>query len=154
MSLLKRISGTLLTAVGVIVILGAIVCLLDKEPFDSALVLTFFLFGVLPFATGMLLLRKNPAEATPKHCPKCGGHEHAQAGVLATNAGLMLLLIPLGAWLIGCLWGGSRPQQVRCVQCDTLYLIDTRASRITGIALWTLLLLLLLGFIAMFFDIH
>lgn len=59
-------------------------------------------------------------------------------------------------WLfpLSLLWGASRKQQVRCVDCDTLYLIETRGTRIAGIAFWILVLLFILGRVGQSLNPH
>ena len=48
-----------------------------------------------------------------------------------------------GGWLLSLLWSGSRKEEVRCVQCDTVFQRPTRASKIAW-ALFILLVVLLL----------
>ena len=51
-----------------------------------------------------------------------------------------VMLFPLSL-----LWAASRRQQVRCIPCDTLYLIETRRTYIAAIVFWIFVLLVLLG---------
>jgi len=47
-------------------------------------------------------------------------------------------------WLFSLLWTGSRKEQVRCVQCETVFQRPTRASRVAWVLLVLLILLVLL----------
>jgi hypothetical protein len=53
---------------------------------------------------------------------------------------------------LSLLWGASRKHEVRCVDCDTLYLIETRGTRIAGIVLWVLVFLIILGVVGQCFN--
>jgi hypothetical protein len=81
--------------------------------------------------------------AQPRACPRCGGREVQPAGVLKRHISLWALL--LGGWLFSLLWSGSRKQQVRCVQCETLFERSTRTSRVVLVLLILFVLLTLLG---------
>ena len=48
-------------------------------------------------------------------------------------------------FLTAALWGASRKQEVRCVDCANVYQIDTRGTRIAGLLLWIFMLLLITG---------
>ena len=76
-------------------------------------------------------------------CPKCGGREVQPSGVLRRHVNPWVFL--LGGWLVSLLWSGSRKEEVRCVQCDTVFQRPTRASRIAWALLILLILLILLG---------
>lgn len=57
-----------------------------------------------------------------------------------------------GGWLLAALWAASRDCLVRCVQCHTLYFIETRGARIADILLWIFILLILFGILADFLE--
>jgi hypothetical protein len=151
MRALKHVAGILLATIGVAFTMGAIALLLDKEPLDAFFVVTFVLLAVVPLVCSFLLLRRKPGELPSRQCPTCGSTQHTQAGVLTPHT--RLWLIPLVGWAMAALWGGSRPRQIRCSQCDTLYFAQTGASHLAGIVLWIFILLTLLGAIAYIFDI-
>jgi hypothetical protein len=109
----------------------------------------FFVLGALPLAGAFALLRAT-LTAPSRPCPQCGGTQRHAAGVLRHSHSLWLWHV--GGWLFASLWGASREQQVRCIQCDTLYLTDTRATRIAGVLLWIFLLLCALGIIVQLFE--
>jgi hypothetical protein len=79
-------------------------------------------------------------------CPKCGGKEVQVVGVLKRHVNPWVFF--LGGWLFSLLWSGSRKQEVRCVQCDTVFQRPTRASRIAWVLLILFILLILLGVLA------
>jgi hypothetical protein len=144
---LRRITGVLLAAVGVAFILGAVALLVDRDqdvpPWMIGVML--IILGLLPLGGAFFLLR--PTLIAPSRvCPQCGGKQQQAAGVLRRSHSLWLLY--LGGWLFASLWGASRQQQVRCCQCETLYLTETRVTRIAGVLLWVFLLLILLGVLA------
>ena len=151
MKALKHIGGILLATIGVLFVLGTIAQAFDKESEIPGWLITvmFFVLGLLPLAGAVALLR-GAAELPTAQCPKCGGAEHAPAGVLTTRNNPWLF--HFGGWLLASLWGASRQQQVRCVQCESLYFTQTRGGRIAGICLWVFLLLVLFGCIASFFE--
>jgi hypothetical protein len=68
-------------------------------------------------------------------CPRCGSTEVQPAGVLRRHVNPWVFFF--GGWLISLLWSGSRKEEVRCVQCDTVFQRPTRASKIA----WALLIL-------------
>jgi hypothetical protein len=78
-----------------------------------------------------------------KACPRCGGTEVHSAGVLRRHVNPWVFF--LGGWLISLLWSGSRKEEVRCAQCDTVFQRPTRASRIAWALLILVVLLMLLG---------
>ena len=148
MKTLKCIVGILLATIGVLLGVGSIAELFDREseiPGWGAAVM-FIVLGLLPLAGAVALLRRSAAELPSARCPKCGGTERAPAGVLTTSRNFWMM--HFGGWLLGSLWGASRERQVRCIQCDTLYFTETRGTRIAGILLWVFILLLLFGAIA------
>jgi hypothetical protein len=75
-------------------------------------------------------------------CPKCGGKEVQPAGVLRCHVNPWVFYF--GGWLFSLLWTGSRKEQVRCVQCETVFQRPTRASRIAWVLLILVILLVLL----------
>ena len=152
MKALKHIAGIILAAFGIALTLGAVADALAKES-ETPLwmsVLVIVVLGLLPLTGAVTLLRKSAMEVPPSHCPKCGGTEQAPAGVLASSRSIWLM--HFGGWLLASLWGASRQQQVRCLQCETLYFTETRGTRLSGILLWVFLLLMLLGTIAQHFS--
>ena len=50
-----------------------------------------------------------------------------------------------GGWLLSLLWTGSRKEEVRCVQCETVFQRPTRASRVAWVLLILFIVLVLLG---------
>jgi hypothetical protein len=147
MRALKHIAGILLAAVGVLFVLGALALVFNPDPEIPlwGVGVMFVVLGLLPLGGAFALLRA-AVTAPSRSCPQCGGTERQAAGVLRSSHNPWLF--HFGGWLFASLWGASREQQVRCVQCDKLYLTDTRATRIAGVLLWVFLLLLLFGVIA------
>jgi len=147
MRTLKHSSGILLATVGVLFTLTAAALVLNPDPeFPLWMAsVVFLLLGLLPFAAAFLLLRVE-LTAPSKSCPQCGGTQRLAAGVLRSSHSRWLL--HFGGWLFASLWGASRERQVRCGQCETLYLTDTRGTRIAGIVFWVFVLLFVFGSIA------
>ncbi len=146
MKVLRHIAGILFATLGLIFVLSAGGQLVSPDS-EIPLWLTGILFvvlGLLPLGGAFLLLRPT-LTAPSKPCPQCGGNEHKAAASLKRSHNRWLF--HLGGWLLSLLWGASRGTQVRCAQCDTLYVTDTRASRIGGVLLWIFLLLVLGGLI-------
>jgi len=79
----------------------------------------------------------------PQACPRCGGKEVESAGVLRRHVNPWVFF--LGGWLLSLLWSGSRKEEVRCVQCETVFQRSTRASRVAWILLILIVILTLLG---------
>jgi hypothetical protein len=50
-----------------------------------------------------------------------------------------------GGWWLSLLWSGSRKKEVQCVQCDTVFLRPTRASKIALVVFVLVVVLILLG---------
>ena len=144
MKILKHIAGILLATVGVMFSLGGIERLLHPgkdEPLWLIGVMIAVL-GLLPLAGAFALLRATLT--TPSRpCPQCGGKERRPAGILRSSRNPWIS--HLGGWLFGAVWGASRERQVRCAQCDTLYLTHTRGTRIAGVLVWIFILLILFG---------
>lgn len=152
MKALKHIGGILLAVIGTLACAGCAELLFEKDsqvPAWGAAVMMMVL-GVSPLAGAMVLLRRRVTELPPRKCPACGSVQRAPAGVLTRSYNYWLM--HFGGWLVASLWGASREQQVRCVGCDTLYFTETRGTRIAGILLWILLLLILFGLIADHFQ--
>ena len=76
-------------------------------------------------------------------CPKCGSREVQAAGILRQHANPWVLFF--GGWWVSLFWSGIRKEEVRCVQCDTVFQRPTRGSRIVWILLILVVLLILLG---------
>jgi len=76
-------------------------------------------------------------------CPKCGGSEVQPNQVLRRHVNPWVLFF--GGWLLSLLWSGSRKEEVRCLQCDTVFQRPTRASKIAWVLFILLVLLILLG---------
>jgi hypothetical protein len=152
MKTLKHIGGILLATVGVMFVLGAITAAFDRDPemLWWMVAIMFVVLGLLPLAGAVVLLRRRATELPSAHCPQCGGTERAPAGVLTRSHNPWLY--HFGGWLFASLWGASRQQQVRCLHCDSLYLTETKGTRIAGICLWVFMLLLLLSTIASYFE--
>ena len=100
--------------------------------------------------TAAFFLLKTTVTAPAKQCPQCGGTDRKPAGILRKTHNPWVWHLAGG--LFASLWGASREQQVRCAQCDTLYLTDTRGTRIAGVALWVFILLIVFGVIAEQFE--
>jgi hypothetical protein len=111
----------------------------------------FLVLGLLSLLGAFCLLKQSIINLSAVSCPKCGGAEHAPT-VLPTKRNFWMM--HLGGWLLGSLWGTSRGTQVRCTQCDGLYLIQTKGTRIAGILLWVVILLMLLGMFAKQMERH
>lgn len=144
MRALRHIAGILLAAVGVLFALGTIIHFFDPDPEVPfwMVCLMFVTLGVIPLGGAFGLLRTTVL-SPGKPCPGCGCEERHAAGVLRRSHNPWLF--HFGGWLFASLWGASRERQVRCAQCDTLYLTETRGSRIAGVLLWIFLLLVLLA---------
>ena len=141
MKALKHIAGILLATVGAFFILGSIGSLLERDPeIPLWMVGVMFVLGLLPLGGAFALLRATLT--TPSRpCPQCGGTERQAAGVLRSARNPWITAF--GGWLFSSLWGASRERQVRCAHCDTLYLTDTKGTRIAGVIFWVILLLVL-----------
>jgi hypothetical protein len=151
MRALKHITGILLATIGVMFVLGAVLSLFDPDP-DVPLWIVgvmFLVLGLLPLSGAFALLRAT-VTAPSRRCPQCGGTERQAAGVLRSSHNPWLF--HFGGWLFASLWGASREQQVRCAQCETLYMTDTRSTRIAGVLLWVFLLLVVFGVIVQQFE--
>jgi hypothetical protein len=148
MKTLKHIGGIMLATFGMVFVLGSIAAMLSRDSETSGWVIAvmFVGLGLAPLAGAVLLLQGSATELPPVQCPNCGSNEYAPAGVLTKARNFWIW--HFGGWLFHTLWGASREQQIRCVQCDALYLTQTRSTRIVGIVLWVFVLLLLLGIIA------
>jgi hypothetical protein len=48
---------------------------------------------------------------------------------------------------VSLFWEASRKQQVRCLQCDALYFVETRRTYVAAIVFWIIVLILVLGII-------
>ncbi len=153
MGVVRHISGLFLAALGLLFAIGAIALVFDKESDLPVWMIgaMFVLLGLLPLAGAIHLLKRSTA-APPAFCPSCGNPEWAAAGVLTRPNSFWLM--HLGGWLLASLWGASRKQQVRCVQCDHLYFAETRGTRIAGILLWVFVLMVLLGTMLDYFVRH
>ncbi len=138
---LKHIAGILLATVGVMFGLGAVIHVFDPNPEVPLWMIggIFIVLGLVPLAGAFCLLRAT-FTAPSRSCPQCGGTERKAAGVLRRSHNPWLF--HFGGWLFASLWGASREQQVRCVQCDHLYMTDTKLTRIAGVLLWVFLLLM------------
>jgi hypothetical protein len=141
---LRHIAGVLLATAGVLFALGAVSHFFDPDPevpfWMACLILV--ILGLVPLGGAFVLLRTTVLSPS-KPCPSCGCEERHAAGVLRRSHNPWLF--HFGGWLFASLWGASRERQVRCVRCDTLYVTETRGSRIAGVILWIFLLLLLLA---------
>jgi len=143
---LKRITGILLATVGTLFVLAAVAHLFNPDPEVPLWIVgvIFVVLGLLPLGGSFALLWTSVA-APGRSCPQCGSTESRPASVLRRSFNPWLILV--GGWLFASLWGASREQQVRCAQCDVLYQTDTRSTRIAGVLLWVLLLLVVLAVI-------
>ena len=150
---LKHVAGILLATIGVLFVLGAVSDVFRPDPEVPLWVvgIMFVVLGLLPLAGAFALLRAT-VMSPGKPCPQCGATERHDAGVLRRSQNLWLLHFV--GWYLTSLWGASRERQVRCAKCDTLYLTDTRGTRIAGVVLWVFLLLILLGLFAQELEGH
>ena len=125
-------------------VLGAVIHIFDPDPEVPiwTVCVMFVVLGLVPLAGAFALLRAT-FTAPSRPCPQCGGTERQAAGVLRSSRNPWLF--HFGGWLFASLWGASREQQVRCVQCDHLYMTDTRGTRIAGVLVWVFVLLVLAG---------
>jgi len=153
MKALKHVAGVLLATFGITLILGMVALIFDPDPDIPPwlVVVMILLFGLLPLRGAFVLLRRT-LMAPSRACPQCGGTERQAAGVLRRSHSLWAF--HFWGWFVASLWGASRAQQVKCCGCETLYLTDTRATRIAGVLLWVFLLLMLLGVLAEVFKGH
>ena len=151
MKALKHIAGVLLATLGIAFVLAAVAAVSEPDPELSPWILggVLFALSLVPLGGAFVLLWKT-VKAPPKACPQCGSAEQQPAGVLQRFHSLKVLL--LCGWLIASLWGASREKQVRCAQCGMLYMTDTRGTRIAGIILWVVLLLMVSGVISQWFK--
>jgi hypothetical protein len=94
--------------------------------------------GCLPLLCAAALLKQSVMAARYRCCPECGSEERAPAGLMLKRANWWAY--QFGGWILASLWGASREKQVRCVRCDTLYLTETRGTRLAGILLWIVVL--------------
>jgi hypothetical protein len=153
MRALKHTAGVLLATVGVLFVLAAAMSVSEPDPEVPTWMVAGLLLvlGLIPLG-GALALLWAAVTAPIRLCPQCGGSGQRPAGVLRKTNSLWLL--HLCGWLFASLWGASRDKQVRCAQCETLYTTDTRGTRIAGILLWVLLLLVVSGVIAEIWKRH
>src|ERR1043166_5605236 len=84
--------------------------------------------------------------------PRGGGRGVGPAGVLRHHVNPWVLY--LGGWLISSLWSGSRKEEVRCVQCGTVFQRSTKASRIAWVLLILVIALILVGLWLELADSH
>jgi hypothetical protein len=145
--ILKHLAGIFLATVGLAMALGS--CTLAfQEDEDIPLwgLVIILLLGLSAMLGAVALLKRRANDLPSRTCPKCGSQDKARAGIVGTGNILYVVAYFL-IWLfpLSLLWGASRKQQVRCVNCDTLYLIETRGTRIAGIVFWVLVLLFILG---------
>jgi hypothetical protein len=145
MKALRHIAGVLLASIGVMLVLGGVGAIFGDREIPLWIGVMYIVLGFLPLYGAYALLRST-IFAPAKLCPKCGGAKRQEAGVLRKSHNLWLFHI--GGWLLSSLWGASREQQVRCADCDTLYMTNTRGTQVAGVLLWILLVLILLGIIA------
>jgi len=143
MKALKHTVGIFLATIGVMFVLGGIIHVFapDREVPLWMVGVMIVVLGLLPLGGAFALLRAT-VTAPSRSCPQCGGTERHAAGVLRRSHNWWLF--HFCGWLFASLWGASREQQVRCAQCDTLYLTDTRGTRIAGVLLWVFLMLVAL----------
>jgi hypothetical protein len=153
MKVIKHLSGILLATLGTAFVLASISLFFDQNPEVPmwGIAIAFLVLGLLPLFGAFLLLTQSVLNFSAVSCPKCGGAEHAPT-VLPTKRNFWMM--HLGGWLLGSLWGTSRGTQVRCTQCDGLYSIQTKGTRIAGILLWVVILLMLLGTFAEHIEKH
>ncbi len=76
-------------------------------------------------------------------CPKCGGKTVQPAGVLRRHVSPWMFF--LGGWVLSLLWSGSRKEEVRCLQCDTVFQRSTRMSKVAWVLFLAVVGLILLG---------
>jgi hypothetical protein len=84
-------------------------------------------------------------------CPRCGGKE-AQPVQDVLKRHFNPWAFWFGGWLFSLLWSGSRKEDVRCVQCETVFQRHTRVSRVAWVVLIIIILLTLLGLLAEWFG--
>lgn len=139
MKILKNVGGILLGVIGAeFLVSGMVEVISPRSQVSGGVIAIIFLLGLLLSAGAVALLKRSVTELRPAQCTNCGSAEQAPAGVLRRSHNPWLY--HLCGWMIASLWGSSRQQQVRCVQCETLYFTETRATRIAGILLWVFIL--------------
>ena len=85
----------------------------------------------------------SPMAGDERACPRCGCSITQPAGVLRRHVNPWVFFF--GGWLVSLLWSGSRKEEVRCVECDTVFQRPTRASKIAWVLLIVVVALILLG---------
>jgi hypothetical protein len=141
---IRHVFGILVATLGTLVFLAGVFGGLDQKgdvPWWGLALIAFV--GVVLLWSAWLLLRKTVATRT-RPCPNCRGQTWVTAGLLRRKSRSWIMR-NAGGWILECLWGASREQQVRCAQCDTLYFTETKSTRWWGVALWIFLLMLALG---------
>ena len=127
-------------ATGLLFLIGFLFELMEPETdlprWTSALLM--ITLGFFPLLCSGALLKKSVFNVRHRPCPACASEQRAPAGFLVRNR--IWWAWYFGGWLLGMLWGASREQQVRCLQCDTLYFTQTRSTRITGALLWMVII--------------
>lgn len=144
MRVIRHIAGLLVGTFGALFLLGALSLILDRDH-DAPVWMTclmFFSLGVLPLLGAFALLK--PTLIPPERsCPRCSSLQRQPAGVLLRTHNPWIF--HFGGWLFSSLWGASREQQVRCTECDKLYMIETKGTRIAGAILWIFFLLVIVN---------
>jgi hypothetical protein len=143
LKILRHLAGIILATLGVLLVLGAVIHLVEPDPeIESWVVAVSFVVGLLPL-TGAFFLLRGTVGAPGRSCPQCGGT--AKKAVMVLGGKRHRWLFHLSGWFLASLWGASREQEVQCVQCRKVFLTHTRASRIAGVVLWVFVLILGLG---------
>ena len=88
--------------------------------------------------------------ATPSSCPKCGSTEFRVAHPFKSHVNPLVLIF--GGFLLSVLWSGSRKQEMRCSQCESVFEQSTRSSRVVLFLLLGFVLLIVLGVLAQIFG--
>ena len=88
--------------------------------------------------------------ATPSSCPRCGCTELRVAHPFKSHVNIWVFLF--GGALLSLLWSGSRKQEMRCSQCDSVFAQSTRSSRVVSFLLLGFILLIVLGVLAEIFG--
>jgi hypothetical protein len=142
MALARYVIGVLLTATGLFFGLGALsyVAQPDPEIATWGVVVMIVVFGFLPLLVAFALLRPSLIRAA-KPCPQCGSAVYQLADILRRYIRWWVVFVP--GWPLISLWSLSRERQVRCGQCEWLYLSPSMGTRTFRVLFWAFALIAL-----------
>lgn len=152
MKALRYIGGVLLATLGVLWTLVPLTFFFGPTP--KTLVWTdaviFVVLGLPTLGAGYALLRAT-LNAPCRPCPQCGSGERQPAVVLRKFFNPWRFVI-LNFLILEGLWVVSRDVKVRCTQCETRYMTDTRTIRIVRIVFWAFVLTCIGGLTVQILD--